>query len=61
MKVIWEVDDGYAGPSRPQYTTIDESDLEHCETEEERQKEIEEIIQEEFETKITWHIKRIEE
>lgn len=54
MKITWEVEDGYCGKSRPQFTEVDDSDLEACETEEERNQLIEEAIQEDFEQNITW-------
>ncbi|MBD3351724.1 MAG: hypothetical protein GF364_09590 [Candidatus Lokiarchaeota archaeon] len=54
MKVRWEVNDGYIGKSRPQYTIIDDDDLDECETEEDREKLIEDMIQEDFEQRITW-------
>ncbi len=60
MIVRWEVDDGYAGKSRPQYTEIDDSELAECETQEERQQLIEDYVREDFETRITWYIKGTE-
>lgn len=49
---IYEVDDGYAGGSRPQKFEIHESDLYDCETEEELSQLFEEIMQEDFEQSI---------
>lgn len=57
MKIIWQVDDGYVG-GRPQYTTIDDSDLEDFETEEEKEQFIQDYIQQEFENRISWYITR---
>ena len=37
MKITWEVDDGYAGGSRPHNTEIDNDELDECETDEERE------------------------
>ena len=54
MKVTWEVEDGYCGKSRPHYTKIDDGDLADCETDEERERLIEETIQEDFDNNITW-------
>jgi hypothetical protein len=54
VKVEWTVDDGYAGGSRPQYTDIDDDDLDECETDEEREEFINDCIQQDFEQKITW-------
>jgi len=61
LRVVWEVDDGYAGKSRPQYTEIDESEFEEDMTEQDRQDVIETLVQEDFHNKISWYIKRIEE
>jgi len=58
MKITWEVDDGYCGKSRPQTTEIDDEELAEYETEEEKEKFIEECIQQDFEQRITWHITR---
>lgn len=54
MIVYWEVEDGYVGKSRPQSTEISDEDLDACETEEERERLIEDCIQEDFEQMITW-------
>jgi len=56
VKITWQVDDGYGGPSRPQFTEVDDEELQECETEEERQQLIEDTVQVDFENKITWHI-----
>ena len=61
MRVLWEVDDGYAGKSRPQTTIIDDNDLEACETDEERELLINQEIQFDFEQKISWYEVRREE
>lgn len=55
MEVAWQVDDGYAGGSRPQHTTIDDEDLAACETDEEREQLINDSIQEDFEQRISWY------
>ena len=54
MKFSWEIDDGYVGQRAPQYTEIDDDDLAECETEEERQELINEIVQEDFEQKVSF-------
>ena len=54
MKITWEVEDGYIGKFRPQYTEVDDDDLAKCETEEEREKVIFDAVQEDFDQKITW-------
>ena len=48
MKVTWEVDDYYVGPSRPQHTTIESEAFNDCKNEEDRQKVIDERIQEDL-------------
>jgi len=57
MQVTWEVYDGYAGPSRPQTTVIDDDELAECETEEDREKLINDCIQDDFEERIQWYRK----
>jgi len=54
MKVTWQVEDGYCGGSRPQYTEIPDDELEECETEEERNELIAQYIQEDFNNNISW-------
>ena len=64
MKVIWEVEDGYIGKSRPQETEIPDEYFATDDwkaNEEERQEIIDGIVQEDFDQKITWAIVRIEE
>lgn len=59
MKVWWQVDDGYVG-GRPQYTVIPDEDFEDMD-EVEKQRYIEETVQADFEYKISWYIKGIDE
>ena len=54
MRVTWEVEDGYCGKSRPQHTDIPDDELEECETDAEREILIEEYIQADFDSKISW-------
>lgn len=61
MKVCWQVEDGYVGPSRPQYTEVPDDELAEMETETEREELIDEYVQEDFMQKITWTILGIEE
>lgn len=56
MKVIWEVEDGYIGRSRPHEVEIDDDELSECETDEERQDLIEVYVQDDFDNKISWAI-----
>ena len=55
MIVRWEVEDGYAGKSRPQYTTIPDEDLEGL-NETERDQVIGEYVQDDFDSSISWSI-----
>lgn len=54
MRVIWEVDDGYAGGSAPHSTVIDDDDLAECGSEQEREEFINDCVQEDSEQKISW-------
>ena len=54
MRVTWEVEDGYIGKSRPQHTEIPEDELAECENDDDRERLIEEYIQEDFDNIITW-------
>lgn len=54
MIVNWEVEDGYIGKSRPQHTAIDDDELAEYETEEEKERFIEECVEEDFRQKISW-------
>lgn len=52
----WQVDDGYAGKSRPHYTEIDGEDWDACEDDAERESLINEYVQQDFEQHISWHL-----
>lgn len=54
MNIIWEVEDGYAGKSRPQYFEIDDDDLAGYETKEEKDAFITECVQEKFDQEISF-------
>ena len=55
MEINWTVDDGYMGGARPQITDIDDNFiLEDCDDLEEALGYIEEIVNEDFESKIGW-------
>ena len=54
MKVCWEVDDGYVGKSRPQYTEIDDREIAECETVEEAIELVYDYVQHDFEQRILW-------
>ena len=61
LEIEWEVDDGYAGGQRPHEFEIDFSEFDDCETEEEVQNRLEEIIQEEFEQNINWYCSNMDD
>ena len=52
IELTWEVEDGYAGKSRPQTTRIQLSDLHDCADVEEVQRFVAETIQEDFDARI---------
>ena len=54
MRITWQVEDGYVGGSRPQYTTIDDDELAECDSEEEKEQFITQCIQEDFMMEISW-------
>jgi len=51
MKVIWGVEDGYAGKSRPHTTEIPDEELEGL-SDEQREEHIQESVQEDFNDKV---------
>lgn len=55
MKITWQFNDGYAGGSRPQYTTIYDDELLACDNIEEMRELIDERVQQDFEAK-GWYI-----
>jgi hypothetical protein len=52
MKIMWEIEDGYAGKSRPHYIDVPDEELDDCETDAEREDLIDGYVQEDFENKI---------
>ena len=50
MRVVWEIDDGYAGKARPQYTTISDEELEMCASEQEKEDLIHFYVGQDFES-----------
>jgi len=48
MKITWYMDDGYAGPERPQTVEVDDDELASCWDDGERMMLIEGIIEEAF-------------
>lgn len=57
MIVHWQISDGYMGGSRPQRTRINDEDLEGL-SEAEKEALIYEIVQEDFNQKVTFTITR---
>ena len=51
IKITWYMDDGYAGGSRPQYSSVDREEYNACETELEKEKLIFEIVQQDYDQK----------
>lgn len=60
MIIIWEVNDGYAGMSRPHRIEICDDELNDLDTEEERNSYIDECVQEDFNDKVYfyWRIEK---
>ena len=58
MKIRWEVEDGYAGKSRPHYTEIPDEELEDM-TDQEQEDFIEQWVSEEFANKISFYWERV--
>jgi len=56
VKIIWEIEDGYAGSSRPQRTIIPKEEWLECETDEERRELAEDYVDEDFNNSISWYI-----
>lgn len=48
VELTWEVDDGYAGPSAPQHTSLYLSEIESCETLDEAVSVAEQSIRDDF-------------
>jgi hypothetical protein len=56
---MWEIEDGYCGGSRPQYTYIDADEYEECETDEEKQQLIDDFVSEDLKS-MGFCIRRVE-
>ena len=60
ITITWKVDDGYVNPG-PQYCEIDEADIfEDDMTTVDKQKAIDDFIEEEFRNNISWFISSVE-
>jgi hypothetical protein len=54
MKLTWYLDDGYVG-TRSFTTTIDDAEIEECESEEEYNELIETYVQASFNERVSFH------
>lgn len=67
IEITWEVDDGYAGKSRPQRSVFNTKDYYDTDeewidlSEDEKEEQIDDFIQREFESRISWIKKRTKE
>ncbi len=61
MRITWEVEDGYAGKSRPHFINIPDEEIEKCKTLEEKNEFIYQCIQDEFDQTISFCITNREE
>lgn len=52
IKVKWSVDDGYIG-NRPHSMNVNMGDFYHCDTAQEVEDELEELVRQEFENRIS--------
>lgn len=61
MKIAYQVSDGYVGHG-PLHCTVDDSEIQACESLEEAQELVEDYIDEDFRDKVspTWKVKEVE-
>ncbi len=52
MEVTWEVEDGFAGKSRPQTTEVPDAEIAECETVDEAMDLIEEYCRDDFQNRV---------
>ena len=55
MEISWQIDDGYAGGSRPQHTYVPDEEIQECATEEEVYDLIDAYIREDM-ANVGWSI-----
>lgn len=55
MQFEWEVDDGYAGKSRPQKTEVPDDEIMECESLDEAIVLVHDSVQEDFNQRVSWH------
>lgn len=56
----WEAEDGYRGGARPHQTEIPLEDYLECETDEERERLVDDYVREDFEQRVSYGIRRVE-
>jgi hypothetical protein len=56
MEVRWQTEDGYCGGSRPQYVTIDSSEIESHMSDDALERLLEDIVQDDFEQRVSFCI-----
>lgn len=56
VEVMWEIEDGYAGPSRPQYAYIPHDELMDCSTTAEVLDLIGDYVKAAFDDRISWAV-----
>ena len=61
VEVRWEVEDGYVGPSRTQYTKIEACEIDKEMTLDEVRDHIDLLVREDFEMNIAWNIGNLNE
>lgn len=61
VRVEWQVDDGYAGGSRPQRSYIPRSEWDAASTEEERDELVDAYVEDDFSERISWFRKAVVE
>ena len=52
MRITYQIEDGYAGASRPRYIEVNDQDLEECETMAEKEELITDMVLQDFEEKV---------
>lgn len=57
FQVNWESEDGYVTGARPQYCSIGEDDIKDDMTDEEIEQVLEDIVQQDFDEKVSFHVK----
>jgi len=61
MEVRWQTEDGYCGGSRPQYITIASSEIESHMSDDDLERFLEDIVQDDFEQRVSFCIRNREQ